>query len=70
MRPALNTHLRQTPEQARAQEVTVRILRRHCDEAESYLRERAERGDAVGAQARLCPCGIDLEGCLCPLRRK
>lgn len=57
-----------TPAEARAQDATVVILRRHCDEAEAHLRALADRcGQA--ALDRLCPCGIALRACQCPLRQ-
>lgn len=51
-----------------AQDSTVAILRRYCDEAEAHLRARADKyGQA--ALDRLCPCGIAEVDCQCPLRR-
>ena len=56
-----------TAAQASAQDASVRNLERVMREAEAYLSARADAADA--ARARLCPCGIALRACQCPLRR-
>ena len=56
-----------TPAQHRAQDASVRNLEHIMREAEAYLSARA---DAAGAErARLCPCGIAVRACQCPLRQ-
>jgi len=56
-----------TAAQQRAQDASVRNLERVMREAEAYLDARADAADA--ARERLCPCGIALRACQCPLRR-
>lgn len=63
-------HAEMTPEQKRAHDATVAILRRYCDEAESHLRERAARAQRSAGGEQLCPCGIVTRDCRCPLRAK
>lgn len=56
-----------TAAQASAQDATVQILRRYADEAEAHLRaQAARRVEAITTP--LCPCGIAVDSCLCPLR--
>ena len=55
-----------TPEQQRAQDATVAILRRYCDEAEAYLRARVDSARDASLDA-LCGCGIAASQCRCPL---
>lgn len=55
-----------TPAQRRAHDATVSILRRYCDEAEAHLRARADAARDV-ARDKLCPCGIQMTRCQCPL---
>lgn len=45
----------------------MRNLEHIMREAEAYLSARADAADA--ARARLCPCGVALRACQCPLRR-
>lgn len=62
-------HAEMTPEQKRAHDATVAILRRYCDEAEAHLRERAERAKESAGGERLCPCGIVVSSCRCDIQR-
>lgn len=45
----------------------MRNLERVMREAEAYLSGRADAADAE--RERLCPCGIALRACQCPLRQ-
>ena len=57
-----------TAAQQRAHDATVAILRRHCDEAEAHLRARAAEARDK-ARDVLCPCGIAMRDCRCPLQQ-
>lgn len=56
-----------TPAQQRAQDASVRNLEHIMREAEAYLSARTDAADAD--RERLCPCGIALRSCQCPLRQ-
>jgi len=70
MRPPMPPELRPKPTSAQghAQDETVRVLDHFAREAEAYLAARtAEARDQ--ARDALCPCGVALRACQCPLRQ-
>lgn len=57
-----------TDAESRIQDATVAILRRHCDEIDARLRVMATNALELSVE-RLCPCGITLIECRCPLQK-
>lgn len=57
-----------TDTESRIQDATVALLRHHCDERDGRLRARAASAEEA-VMDRLCPCGIVLSACRCPLQQ-